>query len=566
MNRENFSIFRSDPAASGEAHRSSPGRGLLRVVGGSLFFILGVISGFLPCGRTAMFQRPAIATELSQSDSVTVRKFTFQGNTVFSDHDLAVVLSRFLDKPLCPEMLMMARNQLTMHYVDNGYINSGAVIPDQDASEGVVRFKIIEGRITGILILGSRYFRQNYIKRRIEREIGPPFNIRRVQIALQRLQSNPLIRKVAATVRPGLKPGEADLLVQVTEDAPFRTGLFFSNDRPPSVGALHGEWVLNHRNFSGNGDSLRASFGTTRGLRDGALAYQVPLGRRSTLLRIAYSASDSSVIEEPFEDLDIGSRTDTWSITATHPFRWRPNREFNLGITADHKSNETSILGRSFSFSQGVLQGVSKVTAARLETEWTSRTSSSVSALRSRFSFGVDFLNPTGSAVGAPDSSFLAWLGQAQSVRRLNSIGTTVLLKTASQITRDPLLPMEKFSIGGASSVRGFRENTLVRDNGATASLELRIPMITQAPGRKLTFSFMPFMDWGRGWDVNAAIPRPGSLWSAGAGFLWKYGASSYLNIYYGHPLRGGVDMGSDLQDSGIHFEMKLCLTELLGK
>ena len=35
----------------------------------------------------------------------------------------------------------------------------------------------------------------------------------------------------------------------------------------------------------------------------------------------------------------------------------------------------------------------------------------------------------------------------------------------------------EKFSLGGVNSVRGYRENELVSDNGVIGSMELRIPL-----------------------------------------------------------------------------------------
>src|SRR5262245_61870067 len=41
--------------------------------------------------------------------------------------------------------LETARRAITEHYIRNGYLNSGAVLPDQDLEDGIEVFKIIEG-------------------------------------------------------------------------------------------------------------------------------------------------------------------------------------------------------------------------------------------------------------------------------------------------------------------------------------------------------------------------------------------------------------------------------------
>ena len=56
---------------------------------------------------------------------------------------------------------------LTLHYVNNGYVNSGAVIPDQTVADGVITFDIIEGELTRIDLEGNKWFRDGYIRKRL---------------------------------------------------------------------------------------------------------------------------------------------------------------------------------------------------------------------------------------------------------------------------------------------------------------------------------------------------------------------------------------------------------------
>jgi hemolysin activation/secretion protein len=61
-----------------------------------------------------------------------VKEFRFQGNHVFSNGELAKLLEKYKGRELTAEDLEQARQDLTLLYINKGYVNSGAVLPDQD--------------------------------------------------------------------------------------------------------------------------------------------------------------------------------------------------------------------------------------------------------------------------------------------------------------------------------------------------------------------------------------------------------------------------------------------------
>ena len=67
-------------------------------------------------------------------------------------------------------------------------------------------------------------------------------------------------------------------------------------------------------------------------------------------------------------------------------------------------------------------------------------------------------------------------MGQFQWVQRL-SPRILMLAKVNTQLTPDSLLSLEKISIGGVDTVRGYRQNQLVADNGVVGGVEVRIPL-----------------------------------------------------------------------------------------
>jgi hemolysin activation/secretion protein len=130
------------------------------------------------------------------------------------------------------------------------------------------------------------------------------------------------------------------------------------------------------------------------------------------------------------------------------------------------------------------------------------------------------------------------------------------------QLSPDPLLPLEQYAIGGRYTVRGYRENTLVRDQGFNASVELRIPIFERIQPAIL-IELAPFADVGRSWNNSRegsfANTRPETLASVGVGVRTLLLRRVFGELYWGHLLKHIRDLGdSDLQDDGIHFRLGL--------
>lgn len=99
-----------------------------------------------------------------------------------------------------------------------------------------------------------------------------------------------------------------------------------------------------------------------------------------------------------------------------------------------------------------------------------------VIAARSTLSFGFDAFGATVNTL-EPDGRFIAWLGQLQWAQRFGEQDYQLIFKSNLQLANQPLLPMEKCALGGMNTVRGYPENTLVRDQCFNASLEFRVPV-----------------------------------------------------------------------------------------
>jgi hemolysin activation/secretion protein len=230
------------------------------------------------------------------------------------------------------------------------------------------------------------------------------------------------------------------------------------------------------------------------------------------------------------------------------------NRQFGLAAALEKRESQTTLLGEPFAFSPGVNEnGRATVSVLRFVQDFVDRGRDQVLAVRSTFSFG---LNAFGSTVhpDAPDSRFTAWLGQFQWVRRFTERGDQVFVRANAQLSNDSLLPIEQFTVGGLDSVRGFRTNQLVRDEGYTASLEYRRPLFANASGWR-NLSVALFID--RGWAKNKVEPNPtpSGLTGMGAGLVWTPSPRYSAEVYFAN---GRTDVPTQashsLQDDSIYF------------
>jgi hemolysin activation/secretion protein len=153
-----------------------------------------------------------------------------------------------------------------------------------------------------------------------------------------------------------------------------------------------------------------------------------------------------------------------------------------------------------------------------------------------------------------PDSQFLKLNLQSQWARRLNLLDSQTILRIDGQISNDPLLGLEQFGVGGRWTVRGYRENTLIRDNAIVASAEWRIPLLRDERGIS-RFEIRPFFDWSYSDNNSRQELRRNTLSAVGLGLYWSPVDSLQAEVYWGEPLQT-VEYPGDysLQDDGIFF------------
>jgi len=508
-----------------------------------------------------------------------VRAYRFTGNTVFTPEQLVEVAAPWTDREITSADIQALRDAVTLLYVRAGYVTSGAVVPDQSPKDGVVEVQIVEGSLEAIEVVSPGWLRESYVKSRLERAAGTPLDVNALEERIQLLQQDPHVSRVRAELRPGSEPGEALLQVQVEETPPWSALFETNNYQPPSIGAYGGHFALGWNDVTGFGDSVSAAFDVTQGLREIDASYALPLTRWDTRLELGTQLTESKVVEHPFDALNIRSETASYSATLRQPLYTTLAVSLSTFLTGEWRYSKTFLLGEGFPFVPGPNEhGIAKLAVLRFGQDVVWRDRVQVIAARSMFSFGLDVLGATRKdcvdgfvdAVPCgqvPDGTYFAWLGQLQWARRFDSLwGIETVFRTDLQLSNQPLLGLEQFAVGGHATVRGYRENQLVRDQGIVSSIELRIPLWKSVEGRPIV-QLAPFFDIGHSWNARRPTPSPKTLPSVGIGLRWAVTRFLDAQLYWGQNLKDVEGSGvlqvqgpHDLQDAGVQFSVRMQL------
>ena len=481
-----------------------------------------------------------------------LREIRFEGNQLFSQSELRKAVEKYVNRVITADDLQRIREQITRYYVDHGYINSQAIIPDQSLNTGVLTVRVLEGKLGDIRIFDFQNLRirPEYISHRLKRPSDQALDINRLGRRLRLLHQKPIIESLQTELAPGLKPAESILNVRVREARRYRYGASVNNARSPSVGEYRVEGWWRDQDLTRRADQLSVTAGLTAGLKDVAIDYQLPVGANDAALRLAASHSESAIIEEPFDQIDISSTTSSASLAWDFPLIHYPDRSLINTFSLEKRRSKSLLDGEPFEFSPGASNGVARVSVLRWSLEGARKSGNAILAFNSRFSFGLGGLGGGTENIGsAPDGNFFDWFGQFQWVKRFGKFKS--LLRLQAQRSRDNLLALEKYGLGGARSVRGYRENLFVRDEGWMASIETRYALMAGKLEPAL------FFDSGGARNLGASESSE-TLESAGLGLRWNPLASLQMQGYWAQPLKS-VELGANrgLQDRGFHFSLE---------
>ncbi|HFE39408.1 MAG TPA: ShlB/FhaC/HecB family hemolysin secretion/activation protein [Gammaproteobacteria bacterium] len=486
---------------------------------------------------------------------IFINKILLEEPHIIPQEALVKFFAKYEGREVGVEEIKEVQKRLSRYYYTEGYINSGVIVPNQRIVDGVIRFRAVHGRLTRVKVTGNSRISSAYIRNAIAKGVSVPLHTGKLQFALESLQKHPLISEVKAQVSPGERLGQSILTLSIKEANPSFFNAQLSNHQSPSIGQYRLGVGFGHRDITGNRDVLKINLAasvdesSTLGLVSGNLDYTLPVTVEDYLLNTSVNYGKFAIVDDEFSAAEIKSESTSIGFSLSAPLVRAAHFELTAGIGLDVKHMTLSMFGEPATLSDGFVDGESNSTPLTFHLNALYQRARFVTAMYAGLRRGTNINLYGGNNEGR---IFTIAVGQL-------SMATKLLPKLEwhfrinGQLTRDNLLPAEKYAIGGAKSVRGYRENLLVRDNGIAVSNQLRYALF------RSILHFVPFFDYGRSWDSEQG--KFGStgeqIYSAGAGLQWKANKAFYSELFWGKTLVNIASNTDQTQDYSLHFLMR---------
>lgn len=446
--------------------------------------------------------------------AVSVRRFDFTGNSIFTTAELQAVVQPYVGRALTLLEIYDAAEKITEYYVRRGYTLASVNVPAQRVDGGAVTLEVIEGRVASVRVEGNRRYRpgtmMDYLTGVRPSEV---YRGTELEMSLNQLNELPGL-STRAILRPGGQLGTSDVVIEARED-PFQGLVSTDNYGRESTGEFRFTASGAFNNPLTLADRLQfvGLISKEALLKYGFLDYSFPLGAGGTRMSLSYGYADFEVDDDIVEGIDGSNQTARAQVTL--PLLRDRSTRWLLSVGGSHTKADSDLNGVP-------LPRETEITLFELGTTlistWANLAYSQVNLnLSSNFQTAtIDELNADG---GSDEQAFRAHL----SLLHLEPLPWKfqLLLNAAGAWTPDPLVDTEQFSVGGPGSVRGYPSSDIRGDRGYFGSLSLRRPFIAGP----FTVYGSVFADSGKVFVIDAApgVSEQETLTSVGTGFELRF-------------------------------------------
>lgn len=402
--------------------------------------------------------------------TVVVSKFQFVGNTRLSDAELQAAVAPFVGRPLSFEQLYEAADALTAAYRAKGYGLATAVVPAQRIDSGTVRLEVIEGVIASIAFEGNSSY-STVLLRRMTSDVksGQVYTTETVEAAVLRLNDLPGLQ-ARVVVQPSTNYGASDLIFKVHEIA-ATYAITADNYGRDELGKNRLLFDATWNNLTGGGDDLRLGLvHAEAGLLDYfGLTYSMPLGDRGQRLAFTANYADYAIDDPLLAPLVITG--DNLEVRADYSRPLLRSRDQNMVLRAAlaHAESET-LLGAGPALSSTDLNWL------ELGLFW-NRVFPGQSSFNLSAGYAGNFQSqdPDPADPDGIDSSAMQGKLSIDATFAWPFAASWNLVTRANAAYSNEVLPdIQRFSVGGPYSLRGYDSSAVRGDYGQLLSLELQ--------------------------------------------------------------------------------------------
>jgi hemolysin activation/secretion protein len=421
--------------------------------------------------------KPAVPTAPADTRCFPIQDIELKGADSLSDSEKTRLLKPYIGQCLGVTQLNELLKVITDHYIEKGLVTSRAYLPQQDLSGGHLKVLVVEGKLEGLKGAQDSQLSDRELAMAFPGKTGELVNLREIEQLvdqLNRLPSNQAQMELA----PGKNVGGSEVLVKNTPQKPWRAGLSRSNDGQRSTGEQQWgttfDWdsplgLADQLNLRGGHDAVSDHQHTSS---NAMLNYNLPWGWWN--FNYTYSQSDyrSQAQANGFNFKQTGD-------SENHQLR------AERVIHRDAVSKTSVSTGLSYLRTNNFIEdsklklSSNRISEAQFDINHGRRIGSAFVNLDLGMQQGIGAFDAQGNGhpgPGEPDARYRKYTGTLSYLQPFKVWGESFSFSSlmTGQHSEDVLFSPQRTSLGGLSSIRGYKDQSLSGDSGGYWRNDLR--------------------------------------------------------------------------------------------
>ena len=472
------------------------------------------------------------------------------------EEDLSHLVADYIGQCIGKAEIDAILARITQYFIDRGLVTTRAYIPPQDLRTGLLKLVVVEGKVEDIRPAEGASLTPGQLITAFPGLKGERLNLRDFEQGIDQINRLP---NASAKVKfePGSKQGGSVAKIDNQAGKSWQVKGGIDNSGSESSGEIQQVGSAEAYNWLGINDLINISYGRDS-LPDSSLKasgsrsfyisvpygywlgtlsasqfrYQTPIyGTTQTFKSSGLTTTYRADVERVLLRDQVSKTTLTTSLT------YKDIRNYIEDVLLEVSSRKLTVAGFMLNHSRRIGQGLVSVSVG-YET-----------GLRSFGAKDDAERNNTG-----PEAQFEKYTGDLTVIQNFSLLGLNFMVTSGArgQWTPDTLYSSERFSIGSLSTVRGFKESSLIGDVGGLIRNELALRLPVEHPDiSKVVSELQPFI--GIDYGVVAQDDHEdfeGGRMSGWAIGLRARGQHADLSLTYAQP----IDAPSFIEQRGSEF------------
>jgi hemolysin activation/secretion protein len=421
--------------------------------------------------------KPTQPTKPADTRCFLIKTIELKGADALSERERQRLLEPYVNQCLGVPQLNELLKTITDAYLEKGLVTSRAYLPQQDLSSGHLQVLVVEGRLEGLKGAEDSELSERELAMSFPGKPGELLNLRDIEQMVDQLNRLPS-NSARMELTPGQNIGGSEVLVQNIPQKPWRAGLSRHNDGQKSTGEQQWGASLDWDSPLGLADQLALRGGHDaisdhqKTSRNAMLYYNLPFG----WWNLSYTYSESE-----YRALGQANGFNFKQSGDSQNHQLRLERVVHRDAVSKTSLNTGLAYLRTNNFvADSKLAGSSnRISEAQFGINHGRRVGNAFVNLDLGLQQGIGALDAQGDhepGPGLPDARYRKYTATLSYLQPFQVWGESFSFSSlmTGQRSEDPLFSPQRMSLGGLSSVRGYKDQTLAGDSGGYWRNDLR--------------------------------------------------------------------------------------------